>query len=119
MGSIQYDGLITHFEDRLLTHLQIVIVQKLMCEEAFLMSWKDGMSVGDGRTAIWISPQTTITFKFLGSRVPEINKEWLQRLGESANSTTGLIVTMEDGALAIAEATSGQYPGTFRTNQDK
>lgn len=118
MGSIQYDGLITHFEDRMLAHLQIVIVQKLMREEAFLMSWKDSMSAGDGRTAIWISPQTPITFKFLGSRVPEINKEWLQRLGESANSTTGLIVTMEDGELAIAEATGNKYPGNLRANQN-
>ncbi|WP_200329593.1 ATP-dependent DNA ligase [Leucobacter sp. L43] len=116
MGSIQYDGLITRFEDRLLSHLQIIIVQKLMREEAFLMSWKDSVSVGDGRTSIWISPQTTITFKFLGSRVPAINKEWLQRLGESANSTTGLIVTTEDGDLAVAEATGPHYPGNLRPN---
>ncbi|MBS3181393.1 ATP-dependent DNA ligase [Leucobacter manosquensis] len=114
MGSIRYDGLTTHFDDRLLTHLQIIIVQKLMREESFLMSWKDSMSTGDGRTAIWLSPQTTITFKFVGSRVPEINKKWLLRLGESASSTTGLIVTGEDGELAAAEATGSKYPGNLR-----
>ena len=119
MGSIQYDGLITHFEDRLLTHLQIVIVQKLMREESFLMSWKDGTSAGSGRTAIWISPQTTLTFKFSESRVPEVNREWLQRLAESASATTGLIVTTEDGALAIADATDDQYPGTFRKYRER
>ncbi|GAA2185882.1 hypothetical protein GCM10009786_04150 [Leucobacter alluvii] len=119
MGFIRYDGLTTHFEDRLLAHLQIIIVQKLMRDEAFLMSWKDSMSVGDGRTAIWVSPQTTLTFKFLGSRVPEINKEWLQRLGESASSTTGLIVTKEDGTLAVAEATGNSYPGNLRAEPVK
>lgn len=119
MGSIRYDGLTTHFDDRLLTHLQIVIVQKLMREEAFLMSWKDSMSAGDGRTAIWVSPETCLTFKFLGSRVPDINKEWLQRLGESASSTTGLIVTKEDGSLAVAEATGNQYPGNLRADRTK
>ncbi len=116
MGSLHYNGLISHFDDRLLTHLQIVIAQKLMREESFMMSWKDGMSAGDGRTAIWISPQTTITFKFMGSRLPEINGEWLQRLGESASSTTGLVVTTEDGALAIAEAIGPEYPGSFGEN---
>ena len=117
MGSIRYDGLTTHFDERVLSHLQIIIVQKLMREEAFLMSWKDSANAGDGRTAIWVSPQTTITFKFLGSRVPEISKDWLLRLGESANSTTGLIVTKEDGTLAEAEATGNRYPGNMRTDK--
>ena len=114
MGSIRYDGLTTHFDDRVLAHLQIIIVQKLMREEAFLMSWKDSANAGDGRTAIWLSPETAITFKFMGSRVPEINQEWLTALGRSASSTTGLIVTKEDGSLAEAEATGNKYPGNLR-----
>ena len=72
MGSIRYDGLTTHFDDRLLTHLQIVIIQKLLREEAFLMSWKDSAAAGDGRSSIWLSPNTSITFKFSGSRVPNV-----------------------------------------------
>ncbi|MEV8337087.1 ATP-dependent DNA ligase [Leucobacter sp. NPDC077196] len=117
MGSIRYDGLTTHFEDRLLSHLQITIVQKLMRQESFLMSWKDSANSGDGRSAIWIAPETSITFKFLGSRVPEINTDWLLQLGESANATTGLIVTKEDGSLAEAEATGNQYPGNLRARR--
>lgn len=114
MGSIRYDGLTTHFDDRVLTHLQIVIVQKLSREESFLMSWKDSATVGDGRSAIWISPHTTITFKFAGSRVPAINEDWLLQLGKSSESSTGLIVTKEDGSLAEAEATGNKYPGNLR-----
>ncbi len=117
MGSIRYDGLTTHFEDRLLSHLQIVIVQKLMRDESFLMSWKDSANAGDGRSSIWLSPDVSITFKFLGSRVPEINTDWLLRLGESANATTGLLVTKEDGSLAEAEAEGNQYPGNLREHR--
>lgn len=112
MGSIRYDGITTHFNDELLTHMHIVIVQKLMREESFLMSWKAGQSSGDGRTSIWLSPQIPLTFTFMEHVMPDVNKEWLERLGESANSTTGLVVTEEDGSLAIAEApNTTHYPG--------
>ncbi|UOQ60236.1 ATP-dependent DNA ligase [Leucobacter rhizosphaerae] len=114
MGSIRYDGMVTHFEDRLLTHLQIVIVQKLSRGESFLMSWKDSSTMGDGRSAIWLNPQTPLSFKFAGSRVPEINRDWLLTLGKSVESSTGLIVTKEDGSLAEADATGPKYPGNLR-----
>lgn len=114
MGSIRYDGVVTHFEDRLLTHLQIIIVQKLGRGESFLMSWKDSKTAGDGRSAIWLSPQCSLTFKFMGSRVPEINRDWLLALGTSAESSTGLIVTKEDGSLAEADATGSKFPGNLR-----
>lgn len=117
MGYIRYDGMVTHFEDRLLAHLQIIVIQKVMRGETFLMSWKDSIGSGDGRTAIWISPHTALTFKFVGSRVPEISKEWLLTLGKSAESTTGLVVTKEDGSLAEAEATGSKYPGNLRPHQ--
>ncbi len=113
MGTLTYDGTLIHFDDRLLTHLQIVIVQKLTRGEAFLMSWKDSPSVGDGRTAIWLTPSTALQFKFLGGKVPEINREWLRQLGESAESSTGLLVTGEDGNLALV-GTDAPYPGTMR-----
>jgi hypothetical protein len=111
MGSITYDGTVVHFDDRVLTHLQIIIVQKFTKHESFLMSWKDGASVGDGRGSIWLSPNIPIYFKFVGGRVPNINEEWLVALGKSAESSTGLIVTGEDGELAASSPTNGDYPG--------
>lgn len=75
VGSITYDGTKVHFDDRTLTHLQIVIVQKLNRQESFLLSWKDSKNVGDGRTAIWLSPGTPLLFKFSGSRVPAVDRE--------------------------------------------
>jgi hypothetical protein len=99
MGSISYDGLVVAVDDRTLTHLQIVIVNKLRRGDAFLMSWKDSVEAGSGRSAIWLHPQVLIYFKFDGSRVPAINERWLHELADSAESSRGLIVTTETGEV--------------------
>jgi hypothetical protein len=93
MGNISYDGTVVEFEDRLLAHLQIVIVQKFRAGEAFLMSWLDPISIGDGRSALWLTP---------GSRAPTIDRQWLDLLTRSASSGPGLIVMDEHGDLARA-----------------
>lgn len=112
MGTLVYDGTAIAFDDRLLAHLQIVIVQKLSRGETFLMSWKDSPSVGDGRSAIWLTPTIPLQFKFLGGKVPTIDRDWLQLLGKSAESSTGLLVTDENGNL-IPVGVDGSYPGTI------
>ena len=99
MGSFKYDGVIVHVDDRTLTHLQIVIYNKLRKGESFPMSWKDSTATGSGRSSIWLSPNSLLHFKFDGGRTPLINREWLARLQESADSSKGLIVTAEDGEL--------------------
>lgn len=100
MGSISYDGLTVHVDDRTLTHLQIVIVRKLQRGEAFLMSWRDSPEVGSGRSSIWLHPYVLVHFKFEGGRVPSINEQWLAELSRSAESSRGLIVTAEHGEIA-------------------
>lgn len=113
MGSLMYDGTSVQFDDRLLTHLQIVIVQKFSKAESFLMPWKDSASVGDGRGSFWLTPTAPLYFKFLGSRVPGVSREWLLALGKSADSTTGMIVSNETGELAEAHSAEGHYPGSM------
>ena len=103
MGTLTYDGMMVEFDDRLLTHLQIVIVQKFRRQESFAMSWLDALSVGDGRSSIWLTPATPLYFKFAGSRVPEVDADWLASLGGSANSSRGLVVVDEHGKPARAE----------------
>ena len=112
MGTISYDHLVVKIDDRTLAHLQIVIVNKLRRGEAFLMSWKDSPTIGDGRAAIWLAPNIPIYFKFFGSRLPEVNREWLKILGDSADGSSGLIVVGEDGKLAMSSH-EGKYPGTL------
>ena len=102
MGTLHYGGRRTEFDDRLLAHLHIVIVQKLRTGTGFAMSWMNALSAGNGRTSIWIDRTIPLQFDFAGSRPPAINREWLAELQRSADSSTGLVVTGEDGQLARA-----------------
>lgn len=102
MGTLIYGGMDVEMDDRLLAHVQIVIVNSLRRGEPLLMSWLDAPSVGDGRSAVWLNPNVTLYFKFAGSRSPQIDREWLKALTQSAESSTGLILRREDGRLAHA-----------------
>lgn len=102
MGTLTYMSAVVEFDDRTLSHLQIVIMQKFRRGESFPMSWLDSVSIGDGRSAVWLTPTTPIFFKFDGSRVPTVDQEWLDRLTRSAESPRGLIVTDRDGVLIRA-----------------
>jgi hypothetical protein len=100
MGSLQYDGDRIEFDDRLLAHLQIVMVQRLRSGDSFIMSWMNALSIGDGRSSIWVDRTIPLRFNFAGSRPPAINREWLAALERTVSSSTGLIVLGEDGKLA-------------------
>jgi hypothetical protein len=96
MGKFIYDGQIkVDFEDRLLAHLQVTITTKLRRGEPMTFVWKDDMSIGDGRTVVWIHPRSSLVFKFYGGRRPEINRAWVEALLQTANSSTGLYVVPE------------------------
>ncbi|ANF33020.1 hypothetical protein A0130_16360 [Leifsonia xyli] len=97
MGHLIYGGMHVAFEDRVLAHLQIVIVNKLRRSESFAVSWRDATEVGDGRSAIWIDPSIPLYPRFDATRGPDIDRAWLLRLAASADSSTGLIVTGPDG----------------------
>lgn len=117
MGTLTYDGAIVEFEDRLLAHLQIIIVQKFRRQESFVMSWLDALAVGDGRSSVWMTPTSPVYFRFAGSRVPEIDRHWLDVLGESAAGSSGLIVVDNTGRLARSDGTSKpQHAPNNRTN---
>ena len=99
MGSLTYDRVVVDFDDRILAHLQVVIVQKLRRGECFLLSWRDAAVVGDGRSSVWLHPAIPLYFKFAGGRTPVINTQWLAQLTRSANSSQGLVVTGEESAM--------------------
>lgn len=99
MGSLTYDKVVVEFDDRILAHLQVVIIQKLRRGESFLLSWRDAAVVGDGRSSAWLHPAIPLYFKFSGGRPPIINPQWLAQLTRSANSSQGLVVTGEESAM--------------------
>lgn len=99
MGKFIYDSTLkADFEDRLLAHLQAVIVTKVRRGESFLFIWKDDISTGGGRTAVYIQPNVSLVFKFHGGRTPQLNPAWLQALTFNANSPRGLYVIPEPDA---------------------
>jgi len=104
MGKILYgdSGTEVVFDDRAMAHLQLVIGAKLRRGEGFFFSWKDDLSVGDGRSSVWLSSAIPLYFRYSGSKPVTINREWLEILTLSANSTTGLLFTPEPNGVTNA-----------------
>jgi hypothetical protein len=112
MGKFTYENSIKiDFEDRLLYHLQTVIGSKLRRNESFYFSWRNDASLGDGRTTVWLHASAGMVFKYYGSRLPKLNRQWLEALAYTANSQSGLYVVPEpaetqEGALTPQHAPS-------------
>lgn len=104
MGKILYgdSGIEVIFDDRAMAHLQLVIGAKLRRGESFFFSWKDDVSVGDGRSSIWLSSSIPLYFRYNGSKPVTINREWLEILTMSANSTVGLQFSAEPNGTTNA-----------------
>jgi hypothetical protein len=77
-------------EDRALAHLQAVIVAKLRRQELCLFTWDRGSAAGSGRSSIWLSPSSPIQFRYWGRRDGRLNRQWIDALMTTANSTAGL-----------------------------
>jgi len=104
MGRFIYEG--SHrieIEDRALSHLQLVITAKLRRAEPFTFSWREDQSTGGGRTTVWLQPQSSIVYRFLGSRQPSINRRWVDALAFTANAPTGLYLVPEPDDLSPGE----------------
>jgi hypothetical protein len=100
VGTLKYDGVTVEFEDRLLAHLEVVIVQKLRRQESFLMTWQDSVEEGGGRTGIWLHQSVLLAFHFTSPENPKVDRAWLEKLMASANSPMGMFVTDENGEAA-------------------
>lgn len=94
MGHLHYGSPPTSFElpDRTLAHVEFVVLAKLRRNEAFalLVEGEKG-----GRQRIWINPAATLRFEFDGA-VTEVNREWLDRLIDTANSASGMRILPEE-----------------------
>lgn len=110
MGTLTYAGSVVEFDDRVLTHLQVVIVQKFRRGESFPMSWMDDAAAGDGRRTMWLTPTVPMFFRFDGSRVPALDQSWIDVLTRSAESPRGLVVTDASGGLVRATSPGHRPP---------
>jgi hypothetical protein len=112
VGALKYEAVTVEFDDVLLTHLHVVIVQQFRHQRSFPMSWLDALNDGDGRSTLWLTPVVPIYFKFVGSKVPEVDPEWIHRLTESSTSSAGLIVTDRAGRPVRAARTVRSWSAT-------
>jgi len=97
VGTLTYGhgDLSVDFEDRTLAHLQLVIGAKLRRRESFLLSWSDDGQDGERRSSIWLDSSVPLYFRYVSSRAPEVNPEWITLLMAGANSGSGLVLVAE------------------------
>jgi hypothetical protein len=90
MGHLIHDTTTrTQIDDRALAHLQVVIVDELRRRESSTCSWKDPASEGDGRSTVWIAPESPLRSTSSGSRPRVIEARWAEALLLKAGSTAG------------------------------
>jgi hypothetical protein len=99
MGKLIYGSSIYELDDRVLAHLQTVVTMKLRRRENFFVSWRNPAAVGSGRQSVWFDNGIHIAFEYDGSRVPAVNREWVEAMAASAHSNFGLQLTDESGEL--------------------
>ncbi|MCI1019521.1 ATP-dependent DNA ligase [Microbacterium sp. C5A9] len=96
MGRFTYNrGPRVHIEDRALDHLQLVMTAKLRRGEPFAFTWRDDLSLGGGRTTVWVHPASALAFSYTGTRSRDINRDWLRDLAVTASQPGGLYLTPE------------------------
>lgn len=102
MGRFIYEGSTkVEVEDRALRHLQLVMTAKLRRGEPFPYTWKEDASIGGGRITVWLHAGSSMVFKYVGSRQPEINRAWVDALAYTANSPGGLYLVPEPAGSAV------------------
>jgi hypothetical protein len=112
IGTLIYgrSGITVAFDDRMLTHLHMVIGAKLRRNEGFFFSWKEDAATGTGRGSIWLSSAVPLSFAYQSSARVTINPAWLEALAVSANTPQGLVALEEPATTAEPETEVNQQP---------
>lgn len=70
-------------DDRVLAHLQIVIIDKLRRHEAFALN----LNTDRAMVTMWLTCYTPLQFVYEGNRQPRINWRWVDLLAAEAGFT--------------------------------
>ena len=70
--------------------------------KGFFVSWEHTPEEGSGRVSVWVSPSIPIQFRFVGSKTPELNRQWLEVLADSSFGPRGLHLMSEAEATQSA-----------------
>ena len=102
MGTLTYgESQRFEFEDRLLAHMKLAIIAKLLRHESFLLNWTIPPEQGSGRVSLWISRDMLLAFRFVGSRPPAINLRWVEALTLTSARTGGMQLMNENEVDAL------------------
>jgi len=98
VGTIYYGGSASpiHIEDRALAHLKVVITTKLRRGESLMVTWPHPEDQSQGVSAIWLNPAVPLRFEFGNPDQPELSREYLVALANSANAAGGIRLRAED-----------------------
>jgi hypothetical protein len=102
MGTLIYGdaGIRIDVADTLLAYVQIVTGKKLAVQQGFFLSWKDGLSVGGGRSCVWMSTSVPLVFSYERAAAIRIDPARVRRMLEEADTASGLSL---DAHLGIEE----------------
>jgi hypothetical protein len=103
MGVLYYADQAIAIDDRTLAHLKVAAVTKLRRGESFTLSWAHAPDEVAGRTTIWMHPTIPLRFEFEEPEAPLLQREWIESILRSSNSTGGIQLTAES-------MTTGQVP---------
>lgn len=109
MGFLNYAGVEYEVEDRALAHLKVAVSQRLRRQESFFISWTNSVDKGSGRISVWVSPNIPLSFRFSGSRPPELNPAWLDALTALSHTSRGMLIITEAEAEAYMKEKAEQH----------
>lgn len=89
MGRLTYqERYVLDIEDRLLSHLRVVIMNKLRRQEPFMLM---APHPEQGTLSLWMHPATPIVMQFYGSRAPQLDSQLIEQMMQDASGPNGLI----------------------------
>lgn len=86
---VHQDRYVFDIEDRMLSHLRIVIMNKLRRQEPFMLQ---APHPDQGTLSIWLHPGTPIVLQFYGSRPPSIDTALIEQMMHDASGPHGLVL---------------------------
>lgn len=92
MGKLTYGAIQRQIvmDDRLLAHLEVVVIARLRRNNALTLRWVEKPEAGDGRRSIWLHPNSDLYFEYDDADHGELDRELLDRLVRAADSNAGI-----------------------------
>lgn len=101
MGRLLYgsEAYAIEIDDRVLAHLQTVIINKLRRGERFVLTLGPEESASHRVETIWLHGGMALRFEIAANAARDLNRQWLRAMARSAATQNGLRLVDEPPAL--------------------